>query len=57
MRKKKVDSLVELDSAPTISKPISENGFGFHSVLFTPLERPGARSGDDACFFFSEPGV
>jgi len=41
MRKKKVDSLAELDFAPTISKPISENGFGFHSVLF--IEQQGWR--------------
>jgi hypothetical protein len=56
-RKKKVDPVVELGSAPIVSKPISEDGFGFHSVSFTPLESPAARSGNDACSFISEPGV
>jgi hypothetical protein len=36
--------------------PLSQGG-GIDGVIFTPLEGPAARSGDDACSFFSEHGV
>ena len=38
--------------------PFSKGGRGgIEEVIFTPLESPAARSGDDACSFFSEHGV